>query len=362
MYYGNPTCTNQENPPAVWDTSHKLVLHLNEKTGVHYDSTINGNNGTPFNGALQGVTGKIDGADAFDGSNDYIEVAHSDTLAGYTEAFTTSFWIKLEDTSRRQAIINKYDTAGNQRGWFVEYNPVDSWRVTYPFGFFASPDGATYREWYADFVPTAGVWYYITVVWESNQVPEFYINGVQVPTIGTATISSINNNEGAPLHIGRSTYAGRYLHGSLDEIRISNPTRSASYILTSYNNQKDPSSFYTIGEEEKFVAPESPVVSDPYPSDGAIGVELNPTLSVKVTDYQGDLITIIFSTNASGTWQNIGTYTNVANGVYNQTTTNMNNYNTTYWWKVQATDGTSWTNKTYSHHGTTKTGNTDEQS
>lgn len=347
MYYGNPTCENQQNTTAVWDTSYKLVLHLDEKTGIHYDSTVNGNNGTPVNGALQGITGKIDGADTFDGSNDYIEVAHSGTLAGYTEAFTESFWIKLEDTSRRQAILNKYDTAGNQRGWFIEYNPVD--RSTRPFGFYASYDGTNYREWYASFVPAANTWYYVTVVWEANTIPKFYINGVQVSTVGTATISSIYNNVGVPLHIGRCTYnTARYFKGSLDEIRISNPARSASYILTSYNNQLNPTTFYIIGKEEKFVAPEPPAVSDPYPPNGAIGVELYPTLSVKVTDYQEDLITIIFSTNASGTWQTIGTYTNVANGIYNQTTTNMNNYNTTYWWKVQATDGTSWTNKTYS--------------
>jgi len=251
MYYGNPNCENQQNAVTVWDSSYKLVLHLNENTGTHYDSTINGNNGTPLNGVLQGVTGKIDGADTFDGTNDYIEIPHSSTLTGYTEAFTASFWIRLDDTSRRQAILNKYNTAGNQRGWFIEYNPID--RPTRPFGFYASQDGTNYREWYASFVPTAGVWYHITVVWEANTIPKFYINAVQVSTVGTPTISSIYNNVGVPLHIGRCTYnTARYLRGSLDEITISNPARSASWILTSYNNQLNPATFYSVGAEEKF--------------------------------------------------------------------------------------------------------------
>jgi predicted glutamine amidotransferase len=347
LYYGNPTCETQQNITAVWDTHYKMVLHLDEKTGTHYDSTENGNNGTPLNGAAQGVSGKIDGADTFDGVNDYIEVPHSNTLAGYTEAFTTSFWLKLNDVSRRQAILNKYDTAGNQKGWFIEYNPVD--RPTRPFGFYASPDGLTYREWYASFVPTASVWYCITVVWEANTIPKFYVNGAQVPTVNTATITSIFNNAGASLHIGRSTYAaGRYLKGSLDEIRISNPARSASYILTCYNNQKDPSAFFTIGAEETFQEPEPPVISNPYPPDGATGTELNPTLSVTVTDYQADLMTVIFRTNASGTWQTIGTYHDVTDGTYTQTTANMDKYDTTYYWSVHVTDGTHWTNRTYS--------------
>jgi MSHA biogenesis protein MshQ len=249
MYYGNPTCGNQQNPAAVWDSSYKLILHLNENAGVHYDSTVNGNNGTPYNGVIQGVSGKIDGADAFDGSNDYIEIPHSSTLAGYAEAFTVSFWIKLEDTGRRQTVLGKYNTAGTQRGWFVDYNPVN--RPTRPFGFYASRDGVTYSEWWADFVPSANTWYHVAIVWEANAIPKFYINGALVATVGTATISSIYNNVGVPLYIARCQYdAARYFKGSLDEIRISNSSRSASWILTSYNNQLNPSTFYSVGAEE----------------------------------------------------------------------------------------------------------------
>jgi len=252
MYYGNPNCENQQNPTAVWDTSYKLVLHLNELAGIHYDSTINANDGTPRNGVQQGVAAKIDGGDYFGGIDDYIEIPHSGTLAGYTEALTISFWVKFEDTSRRQTILGKYNRVTNQRGWFVDYNPVD--RPTRPLGFYASWDGANYREWYAaNFVPTAGVWYHITIVWEANAIPRFYINGVQVPTVGTATIPQIYNNVGVPLLIGRCQYDNsRYFKGYLDEITISNPARSANWILTTYNNQLNPTAFYSIGPEEPF--------------------------------------------------------------------------------------------------------------
>jgi uncharacterized repeat protein (TIGR02543 family) len=251
MYYGNPNCGNQQNPTAVWDASYKLVLHLNEQTGTHYDSTTNANNGTPRNGVQQGVTAKIDGGDYFDGIDDYIEIPHSSTLSGYTEALTISFWVKFEDTSRRQTILGKYNSATNQRGWFVDYNPRD--RPTRPLGFYASWDGANYREWYANFVPKAGEWYYITIVWEANAIPRFYINSVQVQTIGTATIPQIYNNVGVPLLIGRCQYDNsRYFKGYLDEITISNPARSANWILTTYNNQLNPSAFYSISPEEQF--------------------------------------------------------------------------------------------------------------
>jgi uncharacterized repeat protein (TIGR02543 family) len=341
LYYGNPTCGNQQNPKAVWDPSYKLVLHLNEKSGTHYDSTAYGNNGTPINGVQQGVNAKIDGGDTFDGTNDYIEIAHSDTLAGYKEALTVSFWIRLEDTGRRQAIINKYNTGTNQRGWFVEYNPVD--RPTRPFGFYASPDGANYREWYASFVPAANTWYYVTVVWEANKVPIFYINGVQVPTVGTATISEIYNNVGVPLHIARSTYnSARYFKGSLDEIRISNPARSAGYILTSYNNQLNPSAFYTVSREESL--PGEPIISNPNPPKDATNVPITLTeLSFTLTDYQHDLMNFTVTTNPD-----IGSRReyNVESGTYTVSISGLK-YAKTYTWTVTVTDGTYTTTKTF---------------
>ncbi|MDH7606648.1 MAG: DUF2341 domain-containing protein [Candidatus Bathyarchaeota archaeon] len=286
MYYGNPDCESQQNPAAVWQEGYQLVLHLNEKTGLHYDSTINGNNGTPLKGVLQGVPGKIDGADTFDGINDYIAIPHSDTLAGYTEAFTVSFWIKIEDTSKRQTILCKYDNNGNMRSWQIEYDP-QYWQR--PFWFFASENGITYREWWASwesFKPEANVWYYWTVVWEKNAIPKFYVNGVQVPTVGTATISSIFNNNGTPLYIGKSIYAGRPFKGSLDEITISNQACSADWILTTYNNQLNPSQFFSLGPEEE-IFEETYVLT--ITIDGNGSVDINPE---KAAYKQGENVTL----------------------------------------------------------------------
>ena len=46
-------------------------------------------------------------------------------------------------------------------------------------------------------------------------------------------------------------------------------------------------------------------------------------------------------------WEVIGLNLSVTNGTYIQLPTIMNEYNTTYYWSVKATDGTTWTNKTY---------------
>ena len=40
------------------------------------------------------------------------------------------------------------------------------------------------------------------------------------------------------------------MDGYLDEVRVSDKKRSEEWISTQYNNQNDPSSFFSIGPEE----------------------------------------------------------------------------------------------------------------
>jgi len=54
---------------------------------------------------------------------------------------------------------------------------------------------------------------------------------------------------------------GRYLEGDLDELRISNITRSDDYIQTRYNNEQASSTFLTIGVQEPPTTTVSPAIS-----------------------------------------------------------------------------------------------------
>lgn len=80
MYYGDPTCGNQENVTGVWDANYVMVQHLEETSGIHYDSTSNGNDGTAYGGLNQDILGQIDGADDFDGVDDYIDCGNDESL------------------------------------------------------------------------------------------------------------------------------------------------------------------------------------------------------------------------------------------------------------------------------------------
>lgn len=92
--------------------------------------------------------------------------------------------------------------------------------------------------------------------------------------------------------------------------------------------------------------------SNPIPSNGSTGQNLNPTLSITVNDSQGHAMNVVFRTNASGSWVTMGSNISVYNGTYNQAPFNMNGERTIYWWSIIETDGTVWTNATY-HFTTT---------
>jgi hypothetical protein len=78
MYYGNPGCSNQQNPSGVWDSEFLMVQHLEEDPSggapQMLDSTSNDNDGICYGGMTAGdqISGQVDGSLDLD-SNDYVD-------------------------------------------------------------------------------------------------------------------------------------------------------------------------------------------------------------------------------------------------------------------------------------------------
>ena len=81
-----------------------------------------------------------------------------------------------------------------------------------------------------------------------------FINGVKDTAIGTdgtaytpsCSFMSASDSNSSCLPDGNNW------NGMLDEIRISNIARSTGWILTEYNNESSPSTFYSLGSEEVY--------------------------------------------------------------------------------------------------------------
>ena len=70
-------------------------------------------------------------------------------------------------------------------------------------------------------------------------------------------------------------------------------------------------------------------------------IALNPKTAVLVKDDDGDVMSVTFSTNASGTWETFDTFLNVLNNTFVESNniTNVDEYETYYWIKVNISDG-----------------------
>ena len=97
----------------------------------------------------------------------------------------------------------------------------------------------------------------------------------------------------------------------------------------------------------------APSISNASPLNGALNVYTNPTLSISASDLDGDLMTVVFETNATGTWENIRIYSNVGNGKYTCIPTTMNQLGTRYFWRISVSDGSNWVTGNYTFTTTT---------
>ncbi|MCX6665680.1 MAG: DUF2341 domain-containing protein, partial [Euryarchaeota archaeon] len=107
-------------------------------------------------------------------------------------------------------------------------------------------------------------------------------------------------------------------------------------------------SWNSFGNEESF-----PTSSNPVPSDGETNIAIPPdSFNITINDLNGDKMNITWRTNASGSWVTFNTTngggSGVGNGTYTATNTSwVDSHSTKFWWSVNLTDGTTWTNKTY---------------
>ena len=121
MYYGSPCTTNKQDPENVWDENYVMVQHLNDTSGVHHDSTSNNNDGT-YTGSLQDSNGIIDGADAFDGSDDKISISHDSTLQfSDGEKISIELWVKPDDFDDYGTIIGKVNQSDTNNRNYLFY-------------------------------------------------------------------------------------------------------------------------------------------------------------------------------------------------------------------------------------------------
>lgn len=196
------------NPPvAYWNFDERTGTTANDKSG-------NGYSGTLTNSPTWGP-GKIGQAIKFDGVNDYVDIGNPVNLQSLT-AITISSWVKFNSNTANQVIIGK-EQGGSPYGWSLRINSNSKLD-------FMMNNVLTETN-----IPSLNVWHHIAAS-NDGSTNRLYIDGTLVATSSSSYFNSTGN-----INIGRSQPSGRYINGSIDDVKIYNYARTQSQISYDFN-------------------------------------------------------------------------------------------------------------------------------
>ena len=242
IYYGNTSGGLYEQDAVnVWDSNYRMVYHLGESAGVAItDSTANQKHGVKLSTAEPAATvsGQINGAQSFDGTDARIEVPNPNLPTG---DYTYSTWVDMTAVDDESFFMASDGTGANEFV-FIAHTTLDviSNNVTV-----LTTSGS---------IGTANPTH--LAVTRSGNLITVYIDGTA--DANTANEGVAYDFSTCQLMIGTDIDAapcdstfGNFVSGIMDEVRISDIARSPDWIQTEFNNQNSPSAFYTVGPEEQ---------------------------------------------------------------------------------------------------------------
>jgi hypothetical protein len=240
--YGNSSVTtDQSNPANTWNSNYKAVFHFpttgSSSTVNPIDSTQYNN--TAINNYLIPTSTIIDGGYTTSGSASLVDygggTGSSTDLTG--DGLTISYWLK--------------GTSGNGGGIVYE----GSFTGFVPSSYYSYCNGGSNtcsiaidndgHEIYSSTDMLDGTWHYFVGTYNGSAL-NVYDNAVNV-----GSIAATGNLESTPGFLINCVYQDNlcFQNGEVDEVRIQSAAMTPSWILTEYNNQSSPSTFYNIGSE-----------------------------------------------------------------------------------------------------------------
>ena len=246
LCYGNAsTTTNQQNVAGTWDSNYVGVWHFpNGTTLTTNDSTSNTNNGTNHNASAQ--PGQINGSAGFYQPNSqYIDMGTNKTSLQPSGAVTVETWIQPSSpTQVNQAGIVSQDYSEPRGSPFISYKLGLNNNNNGNYEFEISTNNNTDQVVNSGVAFANAVWAHVVATYDGSSA-KIYINGVLKSTVGVSGNISYTSTGG--FHISGNTDAAELITGNVDETRVSVTARSSQWILTEYNNENSPSTFYSVG-------------------------------------------------------------------------------------------------------------------
>ncbi|UCF49007.1 MAG: DUF2341 domain-containing protein, partial [Thermoplasmatales archaeon] len=316
MYYGNPNANNQENIADTWDSNYEIIWHLQEEgngTNDEYiDSSKNSCHGTggkdDDSGGMGNITetpdrvnGKFGYAQDFNVDGATGDRISSQDLTSAWNAVTGSVWIYGNNAGDDRIWGKSWGSATNSNTILMRCTGTGSGELGCRF--------RTDRTFISGYEPASmenNEWIYMVLTWDgsSDDTVRIYKNGVLQ---GTGLVVDGDTLYPNPPHefftlgnVGDGA-TNRCFDGYIQEARMSSVVRSAEWISTAYNNQNDSSAFLNISNEQERSNYPPYTPSNPNPTLGSFGININADLSWTGGDPDNDPVTydIYFGTNSN---------------------------------------------------------------
>ncbi len=196
-----------------------------------YDQSGNNNNATA--NATIGALGAAGLALQFNGFSSYAQAGSTSTqLYDLVGDLSLSLWVQTANSSRNEALVGKYASAGSGSGSGYVLATTPSGTAQLFLGLANVTSGANVATDVTKI--NDGQWHQLTAVISLGNSVTFYVDGVQS---STQPIKSAANAANAILEIGLSPSSaiGTYFTGSIDDVRIYNRALSSSEVLSLSN-------------------------------------------------------------------------------------------------------------------------------
>ena len=211
----------------------KMNDHLGTKNVI--DASVTGNDGTAGANTdtltATGLAANTDTSLSFDGATDVVTVTDN-AAYDFTSQMSVFEWVKPGTLVNSDGLISKYTTAGNLREWSMLLTgvTVGTGKIVVYIG---NLDGSAVTQETTDSVVLAvNTTAHVGFTFNAGVV-SIYVNGVKVDSTKNGTHSTIINNKGVDITIGK--HGTNYIDADIDDVRIYDKTLDSSEVSELYN-------------------------------------------------------------------------------------------------------------------------------
>ncbi|SMO96197.1 DUF2341 domain-containing protein [Gracilimonas mengyeensis] len=342
MFYGNGAVTTNPSTNAIWNSNYFGIYHFENNV-----SDASGSNNNLTNRSTSNLgNGKIGSARNLNNSSNVASNSNSgqhlevpNRIFSGVGDFTFSGWVQLDRANTNWERVFDFGRNTNINFFFtpsVGTNSPSETRVRITGNGNSGEQGAIISNSTLDI----GQWVHWAIVLDDGaNTLIVYRNGSLYGTANNVTLTPNSIENSNSNYFGRSNYgADDYIDAKFDEFRLASSTFSSGWIATEFNNQNNPSSFYTVSNQQ-------PVDGNPPPAPQNVSAEAvaggDIRLSFDDVDETGSgvsLYSIRRGTSQGGPYSEVATITDDESSSYlfpdNGVTDGL-----TYYYVVVAVDG-----------------------